>query len=241
MFFMLSSGTEGEAGEAAGCPGRPVPSQRGETEGAAEAQGGGERKEEEGGRRGGQVSSLFPHLHRNVFEDRRWFLNRCLHHRQAKLEEERREQEQREQEKREEEEARQRKLLEEQMAKQREEEEERQAKARLRAAQEKAQEEERKRREEREVEERKKRDLEEETRRKEEEEAQQRRKEEQEGGRQLTTYRALYSFVARNADELSIDADGLIEVRLTQTMILPPPCFSEKPLKLNIFNVKLKF
>lgn len=28
----------------------------------------------------------------------------------------------------------------------------------------------------------------------------------------LTTYRALYSFVARNADELSIDADGLIEV-----------------------------
>ncbi|XP_072297673.1 intersectin-2a [Eucyclogobius newberryi] len=28
----------------------------------------------------------------------------------------------------------------------------------------------------------------------------------------LTTYKALYSFVARNADELSIDADGLIEV-----------------------------
>uniref|UniRef100_A0A1A8EG61 Intersectin 2a n=1 Tax=Nothobranchius kadleci TaxID=1051664 RepID=A0A1A8EG61_NOTKA len=37
------------------------------------------------------------------------------------------------------------------------------------------------------------------------------RKEEQEGA-QLTTYRALYSFVARNADELSIDAHGLIEV-----------------------------
>lgn len=31
----------------------------------------------------------------------------------------------------------------------------------------------------------------------------------------LTTYRALYSFVARNADELSVDADCLIEVRST--------------------------
>ncbi|XP_017282797.1 intersectin-2a isoform X1 [Kryptolebias marmoratus] len=138
--------------------------------------------------------------------------------RQAKLEQERREQERREQEMRErqEEEARQRRLLEEQRAKQREaeEEEERQAKARLRAAQEKAQEEERRRREEKEEEERrKKREMEEEEKRRKEEEEQQRRKEEQErGGGQLTTYRALYSFVARNADELSIDADGLIEV-----------------------------
>lgn len=33
------------------------------------------------------------------------------------------------------------------------------------------------------------------------------------GAAQLTSYRALYSFVARNADELSIDADCLIEVR----------------------------
>ncbi|KAF7208953.1 transcript variant X2 [Nothobranchius furzeri] len=137
--------------------------------------------------------------------------------RRAKLEQERREREQKEQEKREreEEEARQRRLQEEQKAKQKEEEE-RQAVARLRAAQEKAQEEERRRRqkeEERrrrqeEEEEEKKKKMEEEERRKEEEE---RRKEEQEGA-QLTTYRALYSFVARNADELSIDAHGLIEV-----------------------------
>lgn len=33
----------------------------------------------------------------------------------------------------------------------------------------------------------------------------------------LSTYRALYSFVARNADELSIDADCLIEVRSTHS------------------------
>ncbi|KAM9840274.1 intersectin-2-like [Aulostomus maculatus] len=132
--------------------------------------------------------------------------------RQAKLEQERREQERREQERREkeEEEARQRRLLEEQRARQREEEE-REAQARLRAAQEKAQEEERKRREE-EEEERKK---------KEEEEERKRKQEEEERGRQqlaaprpskLTTYRALYSFVARNKDELSIDAECLIEV-----------------------------
>ncbi|XP_037541744.1 intersectin-2a [Nematolebias whitei] len=134
--------------------------------------------------------------------------------RQAKLEQERREQERREQEKkeREEEEARQRRILEEQRAKQREEEE-RQAKARLQAAQEKAQEEERRRREEKEEEEKKKKELEEERIIKEEDKELQRRKEEQErGGQQLTPYRALYSFVARNADELSIDADGLIEV-----------------------------
>uniref|UniRef100_A0A1A7YCG2 Intersectin 2a n=1 Tax=Iconisemion striatum TaxID=60296 RepID=A0A1A7YCG2_9TELE len=125
--------------------------------------------------------------------------------RQAKLEQERREQERREQEKREreEEEARQRRLQEEQKAKQREEEE-RQAMACLRAAQEKAQEEERKRRQEEEEEKKKKM---EEERQKEEE----RRKDEQERP-QLTTYRALYSFVARNADELSIDAHCLLEV-----------------------------
>ena len=48
-------GAEREAGEAASCPGRPVQSQRGEIEGAADTQGGGERKEEEGRRRGSQV------------------------------------------------------------------------------------------------------------------------------------------------------------------------------------------
>ncbi|XP_035766352.1 intersectin-2a [Neolamprologus brichardi] len=137
--------------------------------------------------------------------------------RQAKLEQEKREQERREQEKREreEEEARQRRLLEEQRARQREEEE-REAQARHRAAQEKAQEEERRRREEEEAEaEKKRREAEEEKRQKEVEE-EKRRKEEQEMGQQLapklTTYRALYSFVARNADELSVDADCLIEV-----------------------------
>ncbi|KAK9531671.1 hypothetical protein VZT92_011081 [Zoarces viviparus] len=138
--------------------------------------------------------------------------------RQAKLEQERREKE------KEEEEARQRRLLEEQRARQREEEE-REAQAGLQAAQEKAQEEERRRREEEEKEKRK-REEEQERKRKEEEEEEQRRrssKEEQERGEQqqvlvaqrpseLSTYRALYSFVARNADELSIDADGLIEV-----------------------------
>uniref|UniRef100_A0A673CRU8 Intersectin 2 n=1 Tax=Sphaeramia orbicularis TaxID=375764 RepID=A0A673CRU8_9TELE len=135
-------------------------------------------------------------------------------------EQERREQERREQEKREkeEEEARQRRLVEEQRARQREEEE-REAQARLRAAQEKAQEEERRRREE---EEKQKRQEEEERKRKEEEEEARRRKEEQDRVQQvsvapqrspkLTTYKALYSFVARNADELSIDADCLIEV-----------------------------
>ncbi|XP_042359063.1 intersectin-2a [Plectropomus leopardus] len=135
----------------------------------------------------------------------------------AKLEQERRE---KEKSKREEEEARQRRLLEEQRARQREEEE-REAQARLRAAQEKAQEEERRRREE-EEEEKRKREEEEEKKRKEEEKEERRRKEEQERGgqqqpvlvaqRSSTTYKALYSFVARNADELSIDADGLIEV-----------------------------
>lgn len=52
---MTASGAEGEAGEAAVRPGRPAPSQRGETEGAAETQGGGDGEEEEGGRGGGQV------------------------------------------------------------------------------------------------------------------------------------------------------------------------------------------
>ncbi|XP_069578969.1 intersectin-2a isoform X2 [Brachyistius frenatus] len=136
--------------------------------------------------------------------------------RQAKLEQERREQEQREQERRdrEEEEARQRRLLEEQRARRREEEE-REAQARLRAAQERAQEEERRRREEAE-EERKKREVEEERKRKEVEEEKRRKEERERGGQQpaskLTRYRALYSFVARNTDELTVDADCLIEV-----------------------------
>ncbi|XP_059211912.1 intersectin-2a isoform X2 [Centropristis striata] len=136
----------------------------------------------------------------------------------AKIEQERREKERIEKEA---EEARQRRLLEEQMARQREEEE-REAQARLRAAQEKAQEEERRRREE--EEEKRKREEEEERKRKEEEEKEERRRKEEHerGGQQtglvaqrpskLTTYRALYSFVARNTDELSIDADGLIQV-----------------------------
>uniref|UniRef100_A0A668A8E4 Intersectin 2a n=1 Tax=Myripristis murdjan TaxID=586833 RepID=A0A668A8E4_9TELE len=139
----------------------------------------------------------------------------------AKLEEERREQERREQEKREreEEEARQRRLLEEQRAKQREEEE-REAQARLRAAQEKAQEEEERRR--REEEEKRKREQEEEEERRRTEEEERRREQQERGGQHpslaaprssnLTTYRALYPFVARNADELSLDADCLIEV-----------------------------
>uniref|UniRef100_A0A8C4F283 Intersectin 2a n=1 Tax=Dicentrarchus labrax TaxID=13489 RepID=A0A8C4F283_DICLA len=138
---------------------------------------------------------------------------------EAKIEQERREQEKREKE---EEEARQRRLLEEQRARQREEEE-REAQARLRAAQEKAQEEERRRREE--EEEKRKREEEEESKRKEEEEEEERRRKKEEQDRagqqpvlvaqpssKLTTYRALYSFVARNTDELSVDADCLIEV-----------------------------
>ncbi|XP_067337125.1 intersectin-2a isoform X3 [Channa argus] len=144
--------------------------------------------------------------------------------RRAKLEQEKRDQERREQERRqkEEEEAQQRRLLEEQRARQREEEEEREAQAHLQAAQEKAQEEER-RRIQKEEEEKRRRKEAEERKRKEEEEEEKRRKEEQERvvqqpmlgaqrSSRLSTYRALYSFVARNADELSIDAGCLIEV-----------------------------
>ncbi|XP_038132470.1 intersectin-2a isoform X2 [Cyprinodon tularosa] len=141
----------------------------------------------------------------------------------AKLEEEKRELARIEKEKREkeEEEERQRMLQEEQRARQREEEE-REAQARLRSAQEKAQEEERRQREEerkqreeerrQREEERKKRELEEEMKRKQMEEEKRRKEEQEKGAVQLTTYRALYSFVARNADELSIDADCVIEV-----------------------------
>lgn len=53
---MTASGAEGEAGEAAGSPGRPVPSQRGEREGAAETQGGGDGEKKERGGGGSQVS-----------------------------------------------------------------------------------------------------------------------------------------------------------------------------------------
>uniref|UniRef100_A0A3B4UDX9 Intersectin 2a n=1 Tax=Seriola dumerili TaxID=41447 RepID=A0A3B4UDX9_SERDU len=111
----------------------------------------------------------------------------------------------------EEEEARQRRLLEEQRARQREEEE-REAQNCLRAAQEKAQEEERRRREEEEEEKRKKEEEEERRKRKEEEEERRRKEELERGGQhpvlvaersfKLTMYKALYSFVARNADEL---------------------------------------
>ncbi|XP_056437991.1 intersectin-2a [Gadus chalcogrammus] len=126
--------------------------------------------------------------------------------RQARLEQERLEQERREQARRdrEEEEAeRQRRLLEEQRAKQREEEE-REAQARLRAAQEKAQEEERRRREHEEEEEKR--------RQKEEEEERRQREKEEKAVAVMTLYRALYPFVARNADELSLEGSCLIEV-----------------------------
>ncbi|XP_072218107.1 intersectin-2a isoform X2 [Leuresthes tenuis] len=133
--------------------------------------------------------------------------------RQAKLEQEKREQERQEQERkeREEEGARQRRLLEEQRARKREEEE-REAQARLRTAQEKAQEEERMRREEEEERKKRKEEEDEERKRKDAEEEKKRREEQESRRQQLTTYRALYSFVARNADELSVDADCLIEV-----------------------------
>lgn len=52
---VTASGAEGEAGETAGRPGRPAQSQRGETKGAAETQGGGDGEEEERGRGGSQV------------------------------------------------------------------------------------------------------------------------------------------------------------------------------------------
>uniref|UniRef100_A0A3B4YRJ6 Intersectin 2a n=1 Tax=Seriola lalandi dorsalis TaxID=1841481 RepID=A0A3B4YRJ6_SERLL len=163
-----------------------------------------------------KLSQLVPEQQRLTEKLRNINLNKLsfkfTSHRQEKLEQERREQERREQEKREkeEEEARQRRLLEEQRARQREEEE-REAQSCLRAAQEKAQEEERRRREEEEEEKRKKEEEEERRKRKEEEER--RRKEELERGGQhpvlvaersfkLTMYKALYSFVARNADEL---------------------------------------
>ncbi|XP_056284106.1 intersectin-2a isoform X3 [Pseudoliparis swirei] len=105
----------------------------------------------------------------------------------------------------------------------REEEEEEEKEKRKREEEEK----EKRKREEEEEEEKEKRKREQEQERKwkeeEEEEEERRRKEEQERGEQqpvleaqrssqLTTYRALYAFVARNTDELSIDADGLIEV-----------------------------
>lgn len=149
--------------------------------------------------------------------------------RQAKLEEERRQQREKE-----EEEARQRRLLEEQRARQREEEE-REAQARLRAAQEKAQEEERRRRLE-EEEERKRREEErrleeeervrkEEERKRKDEEVKERRKKLDRGrplqkAPKLAVYRALYSFQARNSDELSIDANCLIEVQANRTLVI---------------------
>lgn len=201
---MTAPGAEGEAREATGCPGRPVQSQRGETQGAAETQGGGEGEEEERGRGGCQVSvrkhsSTLGQIKRDTSLSSLPVTSPSP--RQAKLDEERRQRE------KEEEEARQRRLLEEQKVRQREEEE-REAQARLRAAQEKAQEEERRRRQE------------EEERKREEEEKERKKKEEQDrGGHQearqiskVVVYRALYSFQARNADELSIDADCLIEV-----------------------------
>ncbi|CAL8393449.1 unnamed protein product [Gadus morhua 'NCC'] len=137
--------------------------------------------------------------------------------RQARLEQERLEQERREQARRdrEEEEAeRQRRLLEEQRAKQREEEE-REAQARLRAAQEKAQEEERRRREHEEEEEKRRK-----RRRRRREGGERRRRRRRRRSRRGDARRrsrsdggrALYPFVARNADELSLEGSCLIEV-----------------------------
>ncbi|XP_034436709.1 intersectin-2a isoform X3 [Hippoglossus hippoglossus] len=158
---------------------------------------------------------------------------------QEQREQEKREKERREKE---EEEARQRRLLEEQRARQREEEEreaqirlraaQEKAQEEERRRREEEEEEKRKKEEEekRKKEEEEKRKKEEEEKRKKEEEEERkrkeeegrRRKEEEERGQQSTSvgqrthkptpYRALYSFVARNKDELSIDADGLIEV-----------------------------
>lgn len=59
LFLLNAPGAEGETGETAGCPGRPVQSQGGKTERAAEAQTGGARKEEERGGGGNQVNTSF--------------------------------------------------------------------------------------------------------------------------------------------------------------------------------------
>lgn len=66
-------GAEGEAGEAASCPGRPVQSQRGETQGAAAAPGGGgeREEEEERGRGGGRpVSEQEHHIYISLWVTR---------------------------------------------------------------------------------------------------------------------------------------------------------------------------
>ncbi|KAK5880121.1 hypothetical protein CesoFtcFv8_023179 [Champsocephalus esox] len=116
---------------------------------------------------------------------------------------------------REEEEKKKREQEEEEKKKREQEEAERKKREQVEA--------ERKKREQVEAERKKREQVEAERKRQEEEKERIRRKEEQERGEQqpvlvaqpsskLTPYRALYSFVARNADELSIDADGNIEV-----------------------------
>lgn len=71
-------GAEGEAGETAGCPRRPVQSQGGKTQRAAEAQRGGARKEEErGGGGGSQVNSLFLAAQSGEYSLKSQFKSQC--------------------------------------------------------------------------------------------------------------------------------------------------------------------
>uniref|UniRef100_A0AAV2KEG3 Uncharacterized protein n=2 Tax=Knipowitschia caucasica TaxID=637954 RepID=A0AAV2KEG3_KNICA len=177
-----------------------------------------EEEERERRRREEEEAARLAKLEQERLEQERREQERREHERreQERREQERRERERLEQEQRqrEEEEARQRRLQEEQRARQREEEE-REAQERLRAAQEKAQEEERRRREEekrREEEERRLREEEEQRRRNEEQQRLQKALLVSQTPPKLTTYKALYTFVARNAEELGVEADCLIEV-----------------------------
>nr|XP_057912352.1 intersectin-2a isoform X2 [Doryrhamphus excisus] len=124
------------------------------------------------------------------------------------------EEEERERRRKEEEEERERRRKEEERERRKKEEEdrERRRKEEEDAAARRAkleEEERRKREEEREEEERRRKRVEEEARRQKEEKEEQ---EEERKSSKVTLYKALYSFSARNKDELSIDAECLIEV-----------------------------
>ncbi|TNM95026.1 hypothetical protein fugu_017785 [Takifugu bimaculatus] len=129
----------------------------------------------------------------------------------AQEEERKRRQEEEEERKRRQEEERRRRQEEEEERKRRQEEEEERRRRQEEEERKRRQEEERRRRQE---EEERRRRLEEEERKRNDEE--ERRKKEDRGHLQpapkLTVFRALYSFQARNSDELSIDANCLIEV-----------------------------
>lgn len=111
-------------------------------------------------------------------------------------------------------------------------------------------EEERRRREEEEERRRKEEERvkkEEEERKRKDEEEKERRKKEDRGGHvqqapKLTVYRALYSFQARNSDELSIDANCLIQVQTNLIILqnIPPSCYSITLLSINTW-VKTAF